>query len=74
MIARCTASRAESCWRATYDRLGPVRDDALDGQDVVDHTKKRIECRLNSVAPVDRDAALQDLLEHLRVGHEPRPF
>jgi hypothetical protein len=37
---------------------------------LVDDPEQSVECRLDGVAPVDGDVAMQDLLQHLGIGDE----
>ena len=41
----------------------------IDGPDVIDDAEQRVECGLDRIAPADRGVAMQDLLQHLGVGH-----
>jgi hypothetical protein len=44
---------------------------ALHREDLVDHPEQGFERRGDRLAPADRAVAMEDLLEHLGVGHQP---
>ena len=45
-------------------------DATINRQNLIGNPEKSIECGLNSIATVDGDVAAQNLLQHLRIGHE----
>jgi len=53
-----------------HDVLGSLGGGAVDRQHLVDDVQERIECRLNRIAPIDRDIAVQDLLQNFCVRYE----
>lgn len=52
-----------------HDSFGALNVGQLDRKDLVRDLQKRIEGGLNGVAPANRDVAVKDFLEDLRVGH-----
>jgi hypothetical protein len=54
---------------AQHDVFGAPRP-GVDSEDVVDDGVQRVEGRLDGIASRDGDGAMQDLLEHCRVGHQ----
>lgn len=63
----------ELCARQ-HDRLGAFHDRGIDGQDVVHDAEQDVQRRLNGVATIHRDVAVENLLQHLGVGHQAFPF
>lgn len=63
------AGREARSAREDLCRLLDVR--ALDGKDLVDDSEKGVESRPDGVATVDRDVAVEDLLQDLGARHEP---
>ena len=50
--------------------LRALKDATVNGQDFIDHTEKRIKGRLNGIAAIDGNIAMQYLLEHFGVGDQ----
>ncbi len=51
--------------------LGAWDDRLSNRQDLIDHAKQSIECRLNRVAPIDRNITVEDFLQYLRICYQP---
>lgn len=49
---------------------GTIDDRKIDRENIVDDSKQRVERRLDLVAPVDRDVAMQNLLQNLCIRHQ----
>ncbi len=52
------------------DLLGTLEDGVVDGQYLIDYAKQGIKCRLNGIAAVNRNVAMQDLLQYLGIGNQ----
>jgi len=65
----CVASRQERACRDDVFCQQHVL--LLDRKDLVHDRKERIEGRLDGVAARNGNIAAQNLLKHLRVGHQP---
>jgi len=63
-VARGKASVPED------DLLGALDDGAIHGENFIDDAKQGIECRLNRVAAVESNVAMQYLLQHFGIGDQ----
>ena len=66
---QCVASRKPS--RSEDDRFCTLRGDQVDRQYLVNDSQYGVECRLDSVATVDRNITMQDLVKDFCVRNEP---
>ena len=54
-----------------HNIFGALDRNPIHGQDLIDHAKQGIECRLNGIEPVNRNVAVQDFLQDFRIRYEP---
>jgi hypothetical protein len=66
---QCVASRTPS--RSEDDTFCALRGNQVDLQYLINDSQDGVGCRLDGVAAVDRDLAMQDLLKDFCVGNEP---
>ena len=55
---------------AKDDLLGALDSSSVNWKDFIHYIQKRVEGRLDVVAPIDGDVAVQDLLQYFRVGDQ----
>src|ERR1039458_581181 len=58
---------------AQHNVFGALRNGSIHWQHFVAHSKQRTERRLNRLAAVNCDVAMQDLLKHLGIGNQTLP-
>ena len=54
-----------------HNLLGSFYYDPVNGQDLINDAQQNIEGRLDGVAAIDGNIAVQDFLEHLSIGDQP---
>jgi len=57
-----------------HNLLGSLSDGAVNWQGLINDAQQNIERRLDGVAPIDGNVAVQDLLQHLSIGDQPLAF
>jgi hypothetical protein len=60
--------------RLSENKLLRAFDDApINGQELIDNPEQYLESRLNTLAPVNRDVAMKNFLQNLRIGDRALP-
>jgi len=54
-----------------HNIFGALDRSPIHGQDLIDHATQGIKCRLNGIAPANRNVAVQDFLQDFRIRYQP---